>query len=574
MKKIVGVIIVAGVAALGWHLSTGSKKVATDRVMSQDTSYSPANEQVLKVSNGTEPKELDPTTCTGVPESHIVDNIFEGLTSLDPYTLEPVPGVAESWSISGDGLVYTFKLRKDSKWSDGTPLTARDFVWSWQRTLSPETASEYAYQLYYLKNGRSINQGQTADPNLLGAKAVDSHTLKVTLENPTPYFLRLTSFHTLFPVPRHVIEKYPEDKEWTRAGNLVSNGPFKLTEWELNTHVKIEPNEHYWDRGMVKLQAIYYYPIENQNTEEKTFMAGDLHMTSSVPTMKVDTYKAQIKRDPNKYHPYKSNPYLGTYYYRFNVTKKPFNDPRVRRAFAMTVDRKMLVERVLRGGQDPAVTFTPPGIGGYTFENPDLPVSVTPAIIAKAKGLLAEAGYPEGRGMPKIEILYNTNEGHKKIAIAIQQMWKQNLGIDVGMYNQEWKVYLNTQRQLDYEISRAGWIGDYDDPNTFLDMYVTDGGNNQTGWANPEYDKLIRTAGETVDPQERHRIFQEAESLLLTELPVLPIYTYTRQTLIAKALKMFKRDGTITEWQPNITDRWIFKHYVLVDTGSQSTRNG
>ena len=522
----------------------------------------PESQQILKIGNGSEPRELDPSTSSGTPASRILDNIFEGLTQIDPFSYEPIPGVAEKWDISPDGLEYKFLLRKNAKWSDGKNLDAHDFVKSWVRALDPKTASEYAYQLYYIKNGEAFNTGKIKDPKQLGVSAVDKHTLLVTLEKPTAYFLHLTAFHTLYPTPSHVIEKYP-DKEWTKEGKMVGNGPFKLAEWKLNNFVKLVPNEHYWDHKSVKLKEAFLYPIENIDTEEKSFFSGELHLTSEVPLIKVPTYERQKQRNKDKYHPYTTHPFLATYFYRFNTSKKPFNDKRVRQAFALTVDRKLLVERVTRRGEPPAQSFTPPGISGYSFAG-DLPTSVTPELIKKARELLKSAGYPDGKGFPKVELLYNTSENHKKIALAIQQMWKKYLGVEIGIINQEWKVFLNTQKKLNYDISRAGWVGDYPDPNTFLNMFVTGGGHNGTGWSNKKYDELIDLAAKTVDKTKRFSYLHEAESILMEELPVLPLYIYTRSQLISQQVKMLDQQDNIVDWTYNLASRLFLKHYILV----------
>lgn len=521
-----------------------------------------AANQEVHIGNGSEPKELDPATSTGVPESRIADNLFEGLTKLDPFTFQPIPGMAESWDVSADGKIYHFKIRKNAKWSDGKALNAHDFVWSWTRALAPKTASEYAYQLYYIKNGEKFNKGEIKDAKQLGVEATDSHTLKVTLENPTAFFLRLTSFHTLFPTPKHVIEKFP-DKEWTKPGKLVNNGPFKLLEWKLNNYIKLVPNEHYWNKEKIKVTSAYFHPIENQDTEEKSFFAGELHQTYEVPNIKIPTYAKQKERNSGSYHPFKTDPMLASYFYRFNTTKKPFNDPRVRKAFALTVDRKLLVEKVAKGGQLPAQSLTPPDVADYTFAG-NLPVSVTPEVIKEAQKLLADAGYPNGKNFPKIDILYNTSENHKKIAIAIQQMWKKFLNVEVGMYNQEWKVYLNSEKKLDFHVSRAGWVGDYPDPNTFLDMFVTGGLLNKTGWGNKDYDKYIEAASQTIDHQKRIEYFKKAESILMDELPIIPIYIYTKVHLISEKLKMISHKGDIVDWKSNLTDRVFLDHLVLV----------
>ncbi len=532
------------------------------------TPYTLAKEQILRVGNSAEPKGIDPSISTGVPESHIVDNLFEGLTTYDPYTLDPRPGVAERWEISQDGKTYKFYLRKNAKWSDGKPVTAEDFVWSWTRVLEPKTASEYAYQLYYIKNGEAFNQGKVKDFKQLGVKALDPYTLQVELEHPTPFFLRLTSFHTLLPTPRAVIEKHGD--RWTSQGNIVSNGPFMLEEWKMNQHIKLSRNTHYWDQANVALQSVIFYPTENADTEEKQFEAGDLDITGTVPVTRVPHYMAMLKKaKPGEYVPFKNDVNLGVQFYRFNVTKKPFDDLRVRQAFAMTVDRQLLVEKVLRAGQVPATHYTP-DVVGYSYSSTALSATVTPEVIAKAKALLKEAGYPDGKGLPKVEILYNTSDGLKKIAVAIQQMWKKNLGVEVGLFNQEWKVYLDTQRKMDFTISRSAWLGDYPDPNTFLDMYVTNGGNNNTGWSNKRYDELIDLAGKEIDQAKRFAYFKEAEDLLMQELPIMPLYFIANQKLVSPKVKMVGDNKVIREWTGNIMERMLYKHYVLVTDGKSN----
>lgn len=523
----------------------------------------PASEQVLHIGNGSEPRELDPSTATGVPESRLVDNLFEGLTRLDPFTSDPVPGVAESWTISPDGKDILFTIRKEARWSDGRPLTAQDFVLSWRRSLAPETASEYAYQLYYIKNGRDYNTGKIKDPEQLGVQAKDPQTLLVTLEQPTAFFLRLTAMHTLFPTPAHVIRQYP-DKEWTRPGKMVSNGAFVLSEWNLNHYIKLLPNPHYWNRKEIRLNEAYFHPIENQDTEERAFFAGELHMTYEVPNIKIPGYRKQQERKPEQYHPFRTDPLLASYFYRLNTSRKPFNNPAVRKAFALTVDRKLLVEKVLRGGQIPSGSFTPQDTAGYHYNGTTLPVSVTAEVQKEAKKLLADAGYPDGRNFPKVDILYNTSENHKKVAIAVQQMWKKFLNVEVGLYNQEWKVYLNTERKLDFDISRAGWVGDYPDPNTFLGLFLSGGLLNKTGWSNKEYDRYVTMASETIDHQKRLSYFEAAESILLNELPIIPIYIYAKNQLVSEKLKMVNAQGHIVDWRSNVTDRVFLNHLVLV----------
>lgn len=521
-----------------------------------------ASTQVIKLGNGSEPKELDPSRATGNPEGNILDNLFEGLVSLDHTTLKIVPGVAESWSVSDDGLTYTFKIRKNAKWSDGVAITANDFVYSWTRALSPQLASEYAYQLYYIKNGEDFNNGKLKDASKLGVKATSPDTLVVNLKGPTPFFLQLCAFRTLYPVPQHVVEKH-KDQEWTKEGNMVSNGPFKMKEWKINKHVIAEKNPMYWDAKNVTLSQVYFIPIEKVETEENSFFSDQLHMTQTVPAVKIPLYNQRAKKQPTKYNPYKNQPYLGTYFYRFNTTRKPFDDARVRKALSLAIDRTLITERVTKGGQLPATTFTPPNVGGYTFEGSELTPAMTKETIAKAKSLLKEAGYGDPKKLPKIEILYNTSENHKKIAVALQQMWKKNLGIEVGLFNQEWKVYLSNQTQLNFDISRAGWIGDYADPNTFLDMFVTNGGNNNTGWSNKSYDELISKASLEADQTKRFELFQSAEKILLEEMPIIPIYIYTNQKLVSEKVVVQNTEGEWTPWYGNVQDRLNLKQFAL-----------
>jgi oligopeptide transport system substrate-binding protein len=499
--------------------------------------------QVLNIGNGAEPKDLDPHVVTGVPEHHILQNLFEPLVSKDPKTLQPVPGVAESWTLDKSGKVYTFKLRANAKWSNGEPVTAEDFVYSWTRLLQPETASEYAYQAYYIVNGEAFNKGTLKDASQLGMKAIDKNTLQVTLNSPTPFFLGLLYHHSLYPVHKGTIEKHKQ--AWTRKENIVTNGAFLLDSWQINKVISLKKNPNYWDAARVTLTTANFLPVEKQDTEEKMFRSGELHVTNEVPLEKITTWKA--KKDGV----YQEQPYLGVYHYWFNTTKKPLDDKRVRKALALAIDRERLVTFVTKGGQLPATTFTPPGTGGYKA-NPKLPKGTER--LDEAKKLLTEAGYPGGKGLPPIELLYNTSDSHKKIAEAIQQMWKQNLGVEIKLYNQEWKVYLDSQTQLNYQISRAGWIADYNDPNTFLDMFLTGGGNNRSGWSNKTYDKYIADAGKEQNAKKRHDLFRKAEDILLDELPCMPIYIYTR---------VYLKSPLVEGWHSNVEDIHPLKYVSL-----------
>lgn len=497
-----------------------------------------AQEQVFRINNTAEPESLDPGVVTGVPEHRIISNLFEGLTTTDPKDLSPRPGMAASWSLSKDGLVYTFRLR-DARWTDGKPVTASDFVYAWERVLNPKSGAKYAQHLYYLRNGEEYNTGRVTDFTQVGVRAVDAKTLQVTLKSPTAYFLDLTAFYTLYPVPRWALEAH--GREWVKPGKIVSNGPFRLVSWVPQQEAVLERNPHHWDAASVKLSKVVFIPTDDINTAYKQFLAGDSDWIPTVPPAQLDA----ARRRPEYY----VSPYLGTYYFRFNVTKPPLTDVRVRKALAQAVDRVALTKFVTKAGEVPHSGFVPVGLRGY--EGPQGPGFD----VAAAKRLLGEAGYPDGRGFPRVELLYNTSELHRVITQAVQQMWKTHLGVHVDLVNVEWKVYLARQGSLDYQVSRAGWIGDYVDPNTVLEMWKTGGGNNQTGWSNRRYDALIERAATVVDPAERMRTFAEAERILLEEMPILPLYTYVNKGMLSRRVK---------GWHPNILDQHPLK-YISVE---------
>lgn len=504
---------------------------------------------VLRVGNGAEPQQLDPQVTTGVPEHRIASTLFEGLVSVDPASLEPVPAAAERWTVSADGLVYTFTIRDGATWSNGDPLTAEDFVYSWKRMLSPGLASEYSYVLHCIKNAKAFNEGAIADFSEVGVKALDARTLEVTLERPTAYFLAMQVHNAWYPVHRATIERFGRIDErgtkWTQPGNLVGNGAFVLEEWSPSEIIRVVKNPKYWGAKDVRLDAVAFYPIDDQMTEERSFRTGKIDLSESVPLSKIEVYQ---RDDPQSLC---IDPYLGTYYYRFNVTKAPFDKALVRRAFAMSIDRERLVASVLKGGQLPAAHLTPPDVAGYTC------AAAIPYDPAAAREWLAEAGYPGGAGLPPIELLYNTSENHKLIAEALQQMWKTNLNVEVALVNQDWKVYLESMNNLDYQIARSGWIADYVDPNNFLECFLAGNGNNRTGYASPAYDALIEKANRSLDAQERLAVFQEAEKLLLEDCPLAPVYFYTR---------IYLKSPRVTGWQSNILGYIPFKQ-LGVQTG-------
>jgi oligopeptide transport system substrate-binding protein len=495
-------------------------------------------EQILQLGNLSEPSDLDPQIITSQQDANIVLSLEEGLTAHDPKDLHPVPAAAQSWEISPDQRVYTFHLRPNGRWSDGSPVTANDFLFSYRRMLSPGLGSEYSYMLFVVENAEAFNTGKITDFSQVGLKVLDPLTLQVTLTYPTVYFLSLIAHQSWYPVKQSVIEKWGKWDErntpWTRPGHYVGNGPFVLKEWRTHQIISVEKNPLYWDAAHVRLKGINFYPIESADTEERSFRAGGLHITSTIPIDKIEIYR---REHPDLLH---LEPFLGTYFYRLNVNKPPLNDIRVRRALAMSIDREKLVKDVTRGGQPPAFSLVPPGTGGDY--QPDKKIVED---VAAARQLLADAGYPNGAGFPPLQIVFNTSEGHRRIAEAIQEMWRRNLRINVSLQNEEAKVLQSTMRELDYQIARYAWLGDYDDPNTFLSLMTTTGGNNQTGWGSPEYDRLIELAARTPDPAERRKVFQQAEGILVDQVPIIPMYFYTRGNL---------RLTNVEGWYGNLLD--------------------
>ncbi len=486
-------------------------------------------QQIMHISNAAEISGVDPHTTTGMPEYRIQMALFEGLVSKHPQSLEIVPGVADSWQISDDGITYTFHIRESARWSNGDKLIANDFVRSWHRALMPALGNEYVESLFVLKNAEKFFKQELESFDDVGVKALDDETLQITLENPTPYFLQLLDHHSMFPVHVDTISKFSaideRDSTWTRPENFVGNGSFVINEWTPGKVFSVTKNAHYWDAETVKLKEIRFYPIEQLLAEERMFKAGQLHKTEWMPIAKIEKYKSSGAPE------YVTFPYLGTYFYMFNVTKPPFNDARVRKALAYAIDRESIAKNVTKGQQTPAYTLTPPDVLGYTAK------AKMTYDRDKARKLLADAGYPNGAGMPPLELIFNTSEDHLKIAQAVQQMWKKNLNINVTLQNQEWKVFLNNQKLLNYQIARMAWIGDYVDPNTFLEIFITNGGNNRTGWSNKKYDQLIRAASSSKNREERYELFQQAEAILVDEVPFIPIYNYSTNNLLSTDVK-------------------------------------
>jgi oligopeptide transport system substrate-binding protein len=625
----------------------------------------------LILDNGTEPKTLDPHLATGEPEHRIAEAVFEGLARLDSQSLEPAPGVAAAWDITPDGKTYTFHLRKNARWSDGRPVTAHDFTYSWRRLQDPTLGAEYAYIMHMVRyaEARSTYRAQadalqgpvrkaldelvtrfpdrvpkrdvrafdkaldlhatlkgTPNPKLRaflirpdqdataaelrelraelmtegerrrtlyqdaerhfgvdgGVFAKDDHTLIVELVAPTPYFLELTAFYPFYPVPRWAVEK--SSRDWFLPGKIVGNGPYVLVDWRVGDRIRLERSPTYWGRSEVKLASIEALAIENMTT------ALNLYLTGELDWLPHGYYPQELGPDLRKRSDFYVGPGLIVYYYRINCTRKPFDDVRVRKALNLAIDRELITKNVLMMGQTPATHIVPPGMRGY--EQPESGISYD---VMQAKKLLAEAGFPDGKGFPKFGILYNTMESHKKLAEVVADQLRRNLNVNAVAYNQEWQSYQESTRSMDYDLSRYGWIGDYEDPNTFLDIWLTNGGNNKTGWGSTVFDRLIEAASDvdrfltapdfllehahepdklrrlarqikdsTEAPQRlagmaalRLALLAEAEGIMVRdEFPVIPLYFYVVDGMVKPNVGGFHAvlTGSDGKPRPNFRD--------------------
>jgi len=484
--------------------------------------------KILILGNSTEPQGLDPQIVTGVIESNIIRALFEGLCVEHPSKQGVhLPGAAEHWQANDDFTEWTFHLRRDGKWSDGTPVSAEDFLFSYQRILHPDFGADYASMLYYILGAEAYNKGETADFSTVGVSAPDAYTLKVKLKASIPFLPDLTKHYTWYPVPKHIILKHGKMQQrntpWTEPENLVSNGAFMLKDWRLNDYIHAVRNPHYWDKQTVKLNGIRFLPISNQYTEARMFFNQQLHATYGLaPEM--------IEYAANKYSQYlRQETYLGTNFIRFNVTDPLLDDLRVRKALALSIDSQAIITHILKGGQKPAYGMVPPT---DDYQTPKA-VSFDPV---RAKELLEQAGYG-GNNKLRITLLSTDREVSKRLSEAYQDMWKKHLGAEVSIEQREWKTYLSRMSGLDYQLALGGWIGDYPDPTTFLDMWKTGDGNNRTGWSNKDYEALLAKAEQTKDPEARLRILELAEALFLSEMPIIPVYWYTTNYLLHTAVK-------------------------------------
>lgn len=510
-----------------------------------------ADESVLLINNGGEPSALDPQFAQpGVIENRIMLALFEGLVRYDPKTLEPVPAIAESWEVSSDGLRWTFRLRERAKFSDGKNIVAEDFIFSFRRILSPKLASPCASLFFApVKNARAFAAGTLTDFSRVGFSAPDARTLVVELENPCPYFLSLACHSSWSVVPAHAILRFGEIDSrstlWTRPENFVGSGPFRLNSWRVAYRIEAEKNPHYWDAENVALNGIRFDAVEDQFAEETAFNDGQYHITNTVPPSRVPVLREQ--HSPTL----RLDPYLSTAFIRINCAKAPLNDPRVRRALSLALDREALAEQVMRGGETPATTLVPAEAYGAVYAKKNYKSESSgenrsrEKALREARALLADAGFPDGKGFPEITYLYNTSDGAQFFAQAVQEMWRKNLGIRVALKNQEYKVYRISLAQGDYELARSAWSGDYLDPTTFLELFVSGGHINWTNWSDARYDKLLAEAAREREPSARTEKLKAAEEILLEASPIIP-------TLHSRSKFLIRPE--VRGWHPNLLD--------------------
>lgn len=475
-----------------------------------------------------EPSTLDPAKSSTLPESTVELAVFEGLTRLNDKDM-PEPAMAESWTISADGLVYTFKIRANAQWSDGKPVTAQDFEYAWKRALNPAVAANNAYMLYVLKNGEAYNT-EKASADEVGVKAIDDHTLVVTLVAPAPYFLGLTAFHAYYPVRADIVEAAPDT--WaTKADTLIGNGPFKLVKWQHSAELQFVKNERYWDAAKVRLEAMEW-PISESQSTRLTLVEGGAADIMVEPPVADQARLSELGL-------FKVAPSLGTYYYVFNVTAPPFDNPLVRKAFSLVIDRKVIVDTIVHGGKTPAYAFVPPGLTdeatGQDFRKEGGPLVAYN--VAEAKRLLQDAGYGPNKPLPPVTILYNTNEMHKAIAEAVQAIWQNELGATVALQNQETKVFMANREEGHYQVARASWIGDYADPQTFLDVFSDEA--NDAQYHSEAYNVLMERVHNTTDLKVRSQLMHEAEAMIFDDSVVLPIYFTTTPYVVRDTIDGF-----------------------------------
>lgn len=486
---------------------------------------------ILLVGNSADPKSLDLQVVSGVLESNILRSLYEGLVQFHPTDdLAAPPGAAFEITADKTATKWTVRLRPEARWSDGKPVTAGDFAFAYERILSPNFGGKYAEMLYFLKGAEEFNKGKIKNFSEVGFQFIDAHCFILTLRGPTPFFRELLKHYTWYPVPKHQVLKFGsmtgKGNRWSRAENLVSNGPFRIKSYRRNSHIEVERNPYYWNASQVRLNGIRFFPITNAFTEARMFRDGQLHITNSAAPEVVDLMK---KVDPASL---RQEPYLGTVLYRFNNDRAPLKDVRVRQALSLAIDRNALCESVFRGFK-PAFAMVPP-MGSY--------ISPQGASfqVDQANKLLKEAGYACGNGFPRLKLLIASRETNVALATAVQAMWRVNLGIEIEIESKEWTAYTVAMQEMDYDIAGGGWIGDYIDPLTFLEMWSSENGNNNTGWSNAAFDSKLQESHLATSAETRFKLLQEAETILLAESPVTPIAWWGKNYLIHPSVKGWK----------------------------------
>ncbi len=503
-------------------------------------------EGILLLGNSSDPKSFDPQVVTGVLESNINRALFEGLITFDPREDLAAPGGVAMEVIPDETFtVWTAKLRSDAKWSDGQPVTAEDFAFSYERILSPGLGAKYASMLYFMQGAEDFNTGKNKDFSTVGIKVIDPLTFEVTLRGPTPFFKELLKHYTWYPVPKHKVLEYGTIAQignlWSKPENLVSNGPYRIKSFRRNAHIEVERNPHYWDAENVTLNGIRFLPISNVFTEARMFRDGQLHITYSAAPEVVDLMK---KEDPSML---RQEPYLGNVLFRFNTTKKTLDDVRVRRALSLALDREAICNNVFRGFT-PAYGVTPP-LGDY---NPPRGAGFD---LEAARKSLAEAGFPDGKGFPRLKLLTASNESAENLAAAVQAIWRKNLGVEVEIEKKEWTAYIVATQKMEYDIVGGGWIGDYIDPLTFLEMWSPGNGNNNTGWNSKPFADKLEQSVQASDAESRYKLLYEAEKILLEDSPIAPVAWRGKNYLIHPSVK---------GWEPLLLDNHPFKNLKLV----------
>jgi len=505
-----------------------------------------ADAQVIFRGNGEEPQTLDPHLAEGVPSANILRDLFEGLATTEPDG-RIVPGAAAHWDISRDGMTYTFYLRPDAAWSNGQPVAAEDFVWSWQRAVDPQTGGAYGRMLASVKKAEAILAGLES-PSLLGVRALNEQTFQVELESPAPYFLGLMTHPITFPVYRPAVEAH--GSLHVRPGNLVSNGAFALTEWQVRSAIELRRNPHYHSAEQVVLERVVYYPFEDENTEFNRFRSGDLHWTSQVPNNQFRWLQANMA---DALH---VTPWFGTYFFGYNLRRPPFQDHLdLRQALNLAIDREIIAERVTRFGEVPTFTLIPPGLPDYEPPVPEVAGWTQAEREAEARRLYQQAGYDADRPL-SVELRYNTSENHRKIAVAVAAMWKQVLGVRTRLINEEFRVFLHNRAQGRVtEVFRAGWIGDYQDAFTFLELFHSGHGRNDVGYENSRYDRFLDEIAAERIPAMRRNLMVEAERMLIADQVIVPVFHYVTKRLVDPRLK---------GWVPNVMDHHPSRYMFLV----------